>query len=68
MLNNNGGGGTPDCKTQIKSLWQQVPLFCRFIFITCILVYAVSFALPSILTWLVCAPSKIVQGQGKWGF
>jgi len=21
MLNNNGGGGTPDCKTQIKSLW-----------------------------------------------
>jgi len=55
MGGGSSGGGGQDCKSQIKGCWDSVPAWCRFVFIACIVVYSVSFGLPLILMWFICA-------------
>jgi len=39
---------------------------CRFIFVTCVSLYLISFGLPQILMYLVCMPQLIVYSLQIW--
>ena len=61
------GGQAPDCKSQVQGCWDAVPFMCRFIFVTCVSIYLISFGLPQILMYLVCMPQLIVYNvQSKF--
>ena len=62
-----GGQGAADsgCKGQCMAMWQSTPLFNRFILITCILIYLVSWVFPAILTWTMLSPVLIMHAHRK---
>ena len=71
MLNGAPSGSPPDCMTQVKNWWNSVPFWCRCVSLTCTLVYALSFAVPEITSWLLCVPALIVykaQGIPIWTY
>ena len=62
---NRPSGGAPSgpqsIGDQIKSGWASIPLFCKFILTTCIMVYLVSFILPAVIAWTILMPGFILK-------
>lgn len=45
------------------AMWESTPIFNRFILITCILIYTISWVLPAILYYTMLSPMFIMQGH-----
>ena len=60
------GGGSPDCKTQMAEYWNKVPMFNRFVLVTCLTVYLVSFIFPQIIMATILMPYQMITFQGKF--
>jgi len=62
-----GGQGAADssCKGQAAAMWASTPLFNRFILVTCILIYLVSWVFPTILAVTVLSPVLIMHAHRK---
>lgn len=52
----------------MKSCWAGIPLFSRWILITCSLITFISFFVPSIVYYLACVPILIVNNFYFWQF
>lgn len=70
-LGNGGGGdnasGEPvDCKTRIKMMWDQVPTFCRFVFLTVLTIYLSSWLTNVFMAYLICVPSYTILKFQIW--
>lgn len=62
----SGGDGSPDCKTQMKQYWSQIPLFNRFVLVTCLSIYLISFIFPMIISVTILLPVQIMTLQSKF--
>ena len=58
-----GGGGCGDC---IKGMWANTPWWTRFLFISCTVIYFMSFLSEYVLYWLFCSPPLIIFKFQVW--
>ena len=64
-----GGGGDQgdvDCTERVKECWKNVPLFCRFVFWTCISLLLVSFFMEKLPKFLQNEPEFTIKHFQLW--
>lgn len=60
-----GGGQPPSCGERMKQMWAGIPLFNKFLLISCILVFILTCLPLGVGAWLVLAPYFLESFQGK---
>jgi membrane associated rhomboid family serine protease len=57
------GGSQGSCTEQIKAGWAKIPLFNKFVFTTCCIIYFLSFIVIQVLTYTMLRPIDIIHFQ-----
>lgn len=55
----------PGCFEQLKSGYNSMPLFNKYLMTFCIFLFLLSFVLPMVIYYMIMIPSEVVKLQGK---
>ena len=64
--NGGGSGDQASCTDKMKSGWEAIPWFNKFILSSCLVIYMISWVLPQIIAIFILIPYFVMNLQGKF--
>jgi len=61
--NGGGSGDQASCKEKMKSGWEAIPWFNKFILSSCLVIYMISWVLPQIIAIFILIPYFVMNLQ-----